>query len=311
MHPPLATLLADGFGVLDRRLHPELRHQIDHAVRSGVLVRVLPNTYCAAGGQNSLRTRARAACLADPDAVITGLAAGVIGGWKELPEPPVPSVATPHQHPGWSGVRLERRSVPRSHTRVVEGIRITTFPMTAVDLALSEGPPRLDDALRRGIELLKIREALEATPRRPGYGRLRRELRDVRDKPWSRLECAAHVLLRQAGITGWRANRAIRASPEELVGYGDLVFDDLWLVIELDGKGDHSELWQRTRDKARDLRLARLGWEVVRLSGDVVFKTPAEFIAIVRDLLRTRARRLGPAGLTLEAPAARSRRREG
>lgn len=301
MHPQLAHELDRAHGVLDRRKHPGLRHQVDHAVRQGLLVRVLPNIYARPDHADSLETRARAVCLSDPDAVVTGRAAAEIGGWTALGRPTALDVATPRVHDAWRGVRLERRRVPRGLVRTVDGVRITTFPLTALDLALREGPARLDDALRRGIELDRIREALTATPRRRGYAGLRRELDLVRDRPWSRLECAAHELLRGASITGWRANRAILAGPGERVGYGDLVFEDLWLVVELDGSGYHSEDGDATRDKVRDLRLARLGWEVVRLGSEVVFKTPEEFVAIVRDLVRTRQRRLPkPAGPTLD-----------
>lgn len=291
MHPHLDEALELGHGVLDRRRHPTLRHQIDRAVRLRELVRVLPNVYARAGDAASLETRARAACLADPDAVVTGLAAGVIGGWKELVRPEVVDVASPRVHTEWAGVRLERRRVPRDLTRVVDGVRITTFPLTAVDLALREGPARLDDALRRGIEMVKIRAAFERTRGRRGYGALGRELDAMRDEPWSRLECAAHEVLREAGIAGWRANRALLAGPGDRIGYGDLVFEDLRLVIELDGKGFHSEDGHARRDRARDLRLVRVGWEVIRLDSDRVFKTPAEFVDVVRDILRSRASR--------------------
>ena len=202
---------------------------------------------------------------------------------------------------GQGCVRLERRRVPRGRGRPVDGVRITTFPLTALDLALREGPARLDDALRRGVELGRLRDALAATPGRRGYATLRRELDLVRDRPWSRLECAAHVLLRDAAITGWRANRAISAGPGDRIGYGDLVFEDLWLVVELDGVGHHSAHGDVARDRARDLRMARLGWEVLRLGSAVVFRSPEQFVAIVRDLVRTRQRRLPkPAGPTLD-----------
>ncbi|TBT88733.1 DUF559 domain-containing protein [Propioniciclava sinopodophylli] len=190
---------------------------------------------------------------------LTGRAAAEIGGWTDLGRPTALDVATPRVHDACRGVCLERRRIPRSLVRTVDGVRITTFPLTALDL--------------------------------------------VRDRPWSRLECAAHVLLRDAAITGWRANRAISAGPGDRIGYGDLVFEDLWLVVELDGVGHHSADGDAARDRARDLRMARLGWEVLRLGSAVVFKTPQEFVAIVRDVLRTRERRRPkPAGPTLDGP---------
>ena len=300
MHPHLENILAEGLGLLDRRKHRDQRVLIDHAVRTGALVRILPNIYGPPAGASSLLVRARAACLADPDAVVTGLAAGVIGGWKELPQPDLIDIAVKRIHGAWPGFRQERREVPRRLTRRAECIRITTFPMTALDLAIAEGPRRIDDALRRGIELAKMREALALTPRRRGSAALRRELDLARDEPWSRLECAAHELLRTHGITGWRANRAILAGEGDVVGYGDLVFEELLLVIELDGREFHSKDGHAQRDKKRDRRFHRLGWEVLRLEGDLVFETPAEFVAVVGDIVRSRYRWGRPAPRALD-----------
>lgn len=288
MHPRLNEALDQGHGVLDRRQHPALRHVIDHAVRAQHLVRVLPHIYARPADASTLLTRARAAWLSHPDAVVTGLAAAIIGGWDDLDEPELVSVALPRRQRPVPGFHFVERTVPRALWRRADAVRITTFPMTALDLALEFGPARLDDALRRGVEHRKLREALAATPHRRGYAALRREVDARRDTPWSPLECAAHELLRGASIDRWWANHAIYEQRDVRVGYGDLVFFDLRLVLELDGKGSHSGDGNARRDKARDLRLARLGWEVIRLDSDLVFKTPTEFVAVVKDILRTR-----------------------
>lgn len=260
MHPQLEAALTAGLGVLDRRGHRHLRTLIDHAVRGGELVRVVPNVYARPVDAPTLATRARAVCLADPDAIITGQAAAIIGGWEDLAEPKVIEVATRRVLRARPGLRQVRRTIPAGWWRTVNGIRITTFPLTALDLALQYGTDRLDDALRRGVEPSKLRLALDALPGRRGYAALRREVEAVRDRPWSLLERRAHEVLRGAGLTGWRANRAT------------------------DG---HTQ-----RDKARDRRLNRLGWEVIRFESDLVLNSPEEFVAIVRDILTTRRKRL-------------------
>ncbi|MDO5535829.1 MAG: DUF559 domain-containing protein [Propionibacteriaceae bacterium] len=289
MHPRLRETLDQGHGVLDRRAHPDLHHQLDNAIRCGDLVRVVPHVYAESGEASSLITRARAACLADPDAVIIGRAAAILGGWADLPEPDVVEVAAPRRNRPQPGFRFRQRRVPRSLSRRGEpGVRVTTFPMTALDLALQFGPDQLDDALRRGVDPAKLRAALEATRGRRGYELLRRQVHAVRDTPWSRLECAAHDLLRGAGVNGWVANRALYERQDVRIGYGDLVFADLMLVIELDGKEFHSEDGHARRDRARDRRLHRKGWEVIRVESDLVFHHPEEFVALVSDVVSTR-----------------------
>ena len=62
------------------------------------------------------------------------------------------------------------------------------------------------------------------------------------------------------------------------------------LVVEIDG-AQHTTAEARRQDAARDLAMARAGWEVVRIPATLVMRTPGEFVAIVRDLLATRAGR--------------------
>ena len=111
----------------------------------------------------------------------------------------------------------------------------------------------------------------------------------LRDAPWSPLETEAHKLLRQAHVTGWEANRGVYDKRgETLLGYGDLVFAEFRLVIELNGDAFHSDKESRDRDEASDLRLEREGWEVIRLRSGWVFRRPTEFVAAVQDILRPR-----------------------
>lgn len=296
MHPHLEETLAT-VGIIDRRAVPALRSAVDEAVRSGRLVRVLPSIYARPAEAATLLTRARAVCTSVRDAVVTGWAAAVLGGWTDLGEPDVVDVASLTQKRPRPGFRFERRVVPRSLTKTVDGVRMTTFPATALDLAASYGDDRIDDALRRGVDPAKLRAALAACPRRRGWGGLRRVVHAVRDRPWSPLERDAHELLRGAHIGGWQANRCIyaRGDPPRPIGYGDLVFRDVKLIIELDGAEHHTAEADRARDEHRDLRLARLGWEVIRLRGSLVARRPEMFVALVRDIVRTRnADRLDP-----------------
>lgn len=292
MHPDLITALAHGDGLILRRRLPGLRGSLDAALRRGELVAVLHGVYARPDTAATLGTRARAACLADPNAIITGAAAAILGGWTDLEEPEVVTVATEGLRGRRPGFRFERRSIPRALTRSVEGARITTRPLTALDLAVEHGPWWIDDALRRGLDPADLRRALDLCPGRRGFGRLRAAVHAIRDRPWSILERRAHLLLRQAHIGGWEANRAVYARRDELLGYGDLVFAHLRLVIELDGAAAHSSPGDRDRDAARDLRFARAGWEVVRVKGRWVTADPEEFVRTVRDILRTRHGRL-------------------
>lgn len=293
MHHQLMEALAAGNGLIARRALPHLHRAIDAALRGGDLTAVLPGIYARPADAATLQARARAACLADPDAVVTGCAAAILSGWTHVPTPDEVTVASHRLRAQRPGFRFERRTIDRELTRRVDGVRITTRPLTTLDLALELGDHHLDDGLRRGVEPAKLRRALDLSTGRRGFGRLRPLVEAVRDRPWSKLERRAHEQLREAGIGGWLANRAIYAGRDDRIGYGDLVFTEIRLVIELDGLATHSSSSDKARDTVRDLRLARIGWEVIRMSGSWVTANPEEFVAAVRDIVRTRQVRQG------------------
>lgn len=297
VHPHLEAALTAGQGVLARRRHPSLTGAIDRALRRAELVPVLAGVYAGRDDAHTVEIKARAVCLADPDAVVTGRAAAILGGWDHVAEPDAVQVASLRLRRPRSGFAFERRRIPRALTRTVGGARITTFPLTALDLAVELGEGQLDEALRRGVEPAAVKRALDLSEGRRAFWALRRPVHQLRDRPWSPLERAAHELLREAGIDGWQANRGLYDSRgETLLGYGDLVFAALRLVIELDGAAQHGGAEARARDSNRDLALARAGWEVIRFGGLLVGEAPLEFVAVVRDIVRSREQRRPTAG---------------
>jgi very-short-patch-repair endonuclease len=71
---------------------------------------------------------------------------------------------------------------------------------------------------------------------------------------------------------------------------GNLIVDFLWpvtsLVAELDGYGAHGGRAAFEDDRARDLKLKLLGYEVVRFTWKQLEDDPAEVAAALRALLR-------------------------
>lgn len=106
--------------------------------------------------------------------------------------------------------------------------------------------------------------------------------------------CRAHRAtgLRAAGFSGWSSNRAVARAPGKLA-YLDVAFDHLLLAIEIDGHAHHGTRAAFHSDRARDLDLALLGWQVVRISAAWVLEHPDEFAAAVRTLAQIRATLLG------------------
>jgi very-short-patch-repair endonuclease len=91
-----------------------------------------------------------------------------------------------------------------------------------------------------------------------------------------------HSLLRDAGITGWRANRPVVL---DSTYYVDVVFRKLKLAIEIDGRLYHTGAEVFESDRWRQNLLVLNGWCVLRFTWTMIEEFPAEVIAIVLEAI--------------------------
>jgi len=68
------------------------------------------------------------------------------------------------------GFAFERRTIPPSLIRRLDGVRVTSRALTVLDLIPETGAPAIDAALRRKIPLAHLRAALQLTAGRPVTG---------------------------------------------------------------------------------------------------------------------------------------------
>lgn len=292
MKTPLEDALNRADGVLRRVDVPELRSQLDWAVRRGELVPLLAGIYARPEDAGLLSIKARAVCLADPDAIVCAQAAAALHGWLPAEQVTTLVAATRRLHTNdW--LTTTRRGVPRQLIRRIGAVRCTSRALTAVDLIPEVGADIVDEALRRRVRLEDMVTALTMTPGRRGNAERQLVLADSRDTPWSHAERVAHRALHRARIRGWKANHQVIADPNDPpVAVLDVGFVALKLDIEIDG-GQHDDPAGVRRDRFRDERLALLGWQVVRFSARRVLADPDGFADAVMRLAQIRARQLG------------------
>lgn len=118
---------------------------------------------------------------------------------------------------------------------------------------------------------------------RLGNPQRRRLLLDSRDEPWSVPERRFHRLLRDAGITGWRANLPVRIGDARC--YLDVAFELVLLAIEIDGRLYHSAPEAFELDRRRQNLLVLNGWHVLRFTWRMIEEHPDQVIVAVRDAL--------------------------
>jgi len=84
-------------------------------------------------------------------------------------------------------------------------------------------------------------------------------LLDSRDEPWSTAGRLAHRLLREAKITGWKGNLAVRCRGR--LYYLDIAFEGGRLAIEIDGRLHEDDPAIFENDRLRQNDLAVSGWQ--------------------------------------------------
>lgn len=272
-------------GHISRGQHPELATGIDHLVRRGELVRVLPGVYAAAALTGA--DLAQAIATWNPNAVIVGAAAAAahLGDqWPEVIE--VLIEAHPVANPAVRirrGLRLDPDLVMSESD---DGPRVLTPAAAAVWQAATDDGATIDDALRRKLVTLEqLHRAVDALGRRPGSGTWRRVVDDSRDQPWSPAERKAHRQLRAAGLTGWTANRWFHLADMNFPA--DIVLERAMVVVEVDGFAFHSDRETFERDRAKTNALVRAGWLVLRVTWEQL-DDPAYLPALLRDVLALR-----------------------
>lgn len=271
-------------GVVARRDHPKLISAIDWLVRNGGLRPVLPGIYAQPEACDSIQTRIRALMRWDPDAILLGAAAASLSFWPDIRVSRITCSLKHHRRPQ-PGYEFTRKHIPAELVVNRSGIRYTSPALTALDLCAAVGGDAIDQALRtRATTLAQLERAMELTAARVGNRTRRQLLLDSRAEPWSQAERSFHCLLRDAGITGWKANRPVVLDGSTF--YVDVVFRHLKLIIEIDGRLYHTGTEVFETDRWRQNLLILNGWCVLRFTWTMIEEQPEKVIAMVRDAIR-------------------------
>lgn len=189
--------------------------------------------------------------------------------------------------------------LPEHHRAHRHGIPVTSLARTVVDLAATEHPARVElaahAAVRLGVTWATIGAVLDEVGGRgrPGTAAMRALLgREAGTRPLgSGLEGRFLRRLRAAGLPEPR--RQVDLGAGDWVGRVDFFYDDVGLVVEIDGGWHHEGALDVRRDKRRSAALAAAGFRVLPLAEDVVRRRPDEAVRLVAEARRQPARRTG------------------
>lgn len=158
-----------------------------------------------------------------------------------------------------------------------DDLQVTALPLTAVEASVRRGggPKLMDTALQRHTNLRPLWNSHLRNKGRYGSPAARRLLQAADGGARSAAERLFAQLLRQAGITGWKANQRV-------AGYEvDYVFEASKVAIEIDGLAFHSDPDDFQRDRVKQNALALAGWQVLRFTWLDLTEYPERVIAEV------------------------------
>jgi very-short-patch-repair endonuclease len=267
-------------------------YQIRRRLDSGEWLRVVGSVYSLAGMNITTALRERALQLVVPGSVLAGPSAA-----RALHIP----VKDPHSYlllPPHGGTRIRAARIlygdidPRDVGRA-DGIPVTRHERTVFDcLRLLDGKEAvelLDHALQR--ELVTFQALVDRVGRqagRRGTPKVARLLRSADPGAHSVAERILTGRLRRSGITGWLANAPIEDA-QGLIGIGDVVFESVRLVVEVDGWAFHTSAERFQRDRNRQNGLIAAGWAVLRFTWLDLVDRPEYVITAIRTFILERA----------------------
>lgn len=199
--------------------------------------------------------------------------------------------------------RLATAHLPRlllpHHATERYGIPVTTLARTIVDLGATEHPSRVELALHAAVRSgLRWSDVERAVSELSAQGRagvpLARSLveRDSGRPPLgSGLEGRLLRILRAAGLPEPR--RQVDLGAGEWVGRVDFLYDDVRLVIEVDGGWHHEHALAVRRDKRRAAALAAAGFRVLPLPESFIRSDPDTVVRLVAEARRRPTARTG------------------
>jgi very-short-patch-repair endonuclease len=253
------------------------RHAFDNAVKSRRLVAVFPRVYAHPWDVDVPRIRQRAAVLSvGGSAALSHLTALAM---RSLPVPedqPLHVTAYQPRHP--RGVRgelvvhrtrvpLELREVDRLPVVDLETAVTTSWPLLA---GPAQRAPLIEAYRRRLISAQSLVRATESAWWVRDVRSLRGLVSLVLAGCESELELWGYTgVFDVPGLNDATRQRVVRVGGKTY--RLDMAYDEEMLNVELDGRAFHASPEQWERDIARDLAVATIGWQTIRLPHDRLF----------------------------------------
>lgn len=248
------------------------------------------DVYVPRGAEPTAVLRAKACWLRSRRrGVLAGFSAAALHGAKWIDPMRRAAIIDTNRRPA-EGVEVWEERIDPDEIAVVDGMRVTTPPRTAVDLA-RRCPHGIAvaaiDALAQAVELkfADVELLVERYKGRRGIRFARAALELVDEGAQSPKETWLRLLLIHAGFPRPQTQIPVRNEWGWAEAYLDMGWEDIKVAVEYDGDQHRSSRARYIKDIRRLEMLERHGWLVIRV---VAEHHPDD---IIRRVARARARR--------------------
>ncbi len=298
---PLSSRIAQRHGIVT---HDELtidgfsEHSLRWQLAHDVLVPVHRGVYRMATSPDTFEARCVAACLADPTAIVTGVAAARLWEFRHVWRPEVPHVMVGHDRtPMTRGVVLRRSNAIDASDAVArnDGIVVASPPRAWFDCARDVDDERFERLTEWVLDhhadlqtLWRLTRRLRAKGR-PGLGRINRVM--SRRADWQK-PAGSGLELRVLRALERRGVELVRQFPLVLPNGKAIRIDGAdpaikW-ALEVDHVSWHGGRQETQEDKVRDRALRRLDWQVDRVTDQ---ELDDDFTGTIGELVEIHAHR--------------------
>ncbi|MFN8218482.1 MAG: type IV toxin-antitoxin system AbiEi family antitoxin, partial [Solirubrobacterales bacterium] len=291
-HRPLFELASRQHGVVSTRQLARIgygRNSASKANRVRRLRRIHRGVYAVGHEPLTWHGHCMAAVLAARPALASHASAAWLWGLTGR-SPSRIAVTVPSSRRHRREFRLHVAELPTPDRAARDGIPVTAWARTVLDMAATSNDRRVQRMIRRSEELrlfdLRLLDGvLERYGHHPGSGRLRRVLRAHRPDETvtrSELERRFRALVRRAGLPEPAMNHVVHGIEV------DAYWEPEAFVVELDSYATHGDPTSFETDRVREATLLRRGIAAIRITDVRLKHEPRRVIAEVSENLALR-----------------------
>ena len=264
----------------------------DHELRRAC-TRVYRNVYVRRGVELSAQSRAVAAWLwSGKEAVVAGNSAAALLGAKWVDARAPAELITGRKRPP-PLIITRNETLLAGETVLVNAIPVTSPSRTAFDLGRRQGLQtavvRIDALARAtGFTVPDVEVLIDIHRGARGLKQLRRVLQLVDAGAESPPETRTRLLVIAAGLPRPHTQIEVLNDWGRVLARIDMGWPEVKVGIEYDGSQHWTDPRIRSNDIDRAAELQRRGWNLIRVSADLLRYRPDVVISRVRDALRSR-----------------------